>query len=287
MLMTVKPMPKKDPNVARIEAACRLIEAQEKTTLADLADHVGLSPWHFQRLFQRIVGVSPRAFAEAKRSERFRGELKRGESVAGATYGAGYGSSSRVYENAQRRFGMTPASYAKGGKGAAIAFATATSPLGQLLVATTAQGVCFVALGASDAEVEAALRREFPAALRLERDEARLAPAIESVVAFLDGKTPHTALPLDVRATAFQRRVWQELLAIPAGETRSYSDIAAALELPKAQRAVGSACARNPVALLIPCHRVTRDDGELGGYRWGLARKKQLLSVEATRERPL
>lgn len=287
MLMTVKPNPKKDSAIARIEAACRLLEAQEKTTLAELAQQVGLSPWHFQRLFQRVVGVSPRAFADAKRSERFRGELKRGESVAGATYGAGYGSSSRVYENVQRRFGMTPASYAKGGKGAAIAYAIADSPLGRLLVATTAQGVCFVALGRDDRETEQALRAEFPAADRLERDEARLAPALESVVAFLEGKRPHAALPLDVQATAFQRRVWQELLAIPVGETRSYSDIAAALDLPKAQRAVGSACARNPVALLIPCHRVTRDDGALGGYRWGLARKKQLLDVEATRGRPL
>ena len=266
-----------------VRRACGHIDARDGqgVTLASLAETLELSPWHLQRLFKRAMGVSPRDYAEARRSRRFRDELKDGESVAGATYGAGYGSSSRVYEDAQRRLGMTPASYAKGGKGARIAYATVDSVLGRLLVAATARGICFVSLGETDAPLVAALEAEFPEAEVIVRDEDAIAPALDDLLAHLEGKTPHLSLPLDVRATAFQRRVWQELMAIPPSETRSYSEIAAALGLPKGQRAVGRACATNPVAIVVPCHRALRADGTLGGYRWGLERKAALLRREA------
>jgi AraC family transcriptional regulator of adaptative response/methylated-DNA-[protein]-cysteine methyltransferase len=274
-----------DPELRLVERACRVLEDDrgERVNLGALAAELGTTPWTLSRAFRRRLGVTPSAYAEERRARRFRNELRQGESVAVATYGAGYGSSSRVYEQAARRFGMTPASYKRGGKGAEIAYAIARSPLGRLLVATTAQGLCFVALGEDDAALERELKAEFPAAARIERDEARLRPSIQSVVDYLEGAVPHPDLPLDVQATAFQRRVWQELLAIPAGETRSYSEVAASLGIPSAQRAVGRACATNPVALLIPCHRVTREDGSLSGYRWGLERKARLLTAEAER----
>lgn len=272
-------------HLAQVRRACAYIDDHDGqgVTLARLAAHVDLSPWHLQRLFKRAIGVSPRDYADARRSRRFRDELRGGESVAGATYGAGYGSSSRVYERAGMKLGMTPASYAKGGRGARIAFSIVDSPLGRLLVAATAKGVCFVSIGDSDRALEAALRAEFPQAEEVRRDDRAIAPALETVLRHLAGETPHVDLPLDVRATAFQRRVWQELLAIPAGETRSYSEIAEALGLPHGQRAVGRACATNPVAIVVPCHRALREDGALGGYRWGLERKVRLLTAEAER----
>ncbi len=266
-----------------VRRACAQIDARDGqgVTLANLAETLDMSPWHLQRLFKRAMGVSPRDYADARRSRRFRDELKDGESVAGATYGAGYGSSSRVYERAGTKLGMTPASYAKGGKGARIAYATVASPLGRLLVGATAKGICFVSLGDTDAPLVAALEAEFPEAEVIVRDDGAIAPALDDLVAHLEGKAPHLALPLDVRATAFQRRVWQELMAIPPSETRSYSEIAAALGLPKGQRAVGRACATNPVAIVVPCHRALRENGHLGGYRWGLKRKEALLWREA------
>lgn len=278
--------------IALVRTACAYIEARadERITLDDLAREVRLSPWHFQRLFKKIMGLSPRDYAAAHRSKLFRKELKNGESVAGATYSAGYGSSSRVYESAQRQLGMTPASYAKGGAGARIAFSIISSLHGRLLVAATEKGVCFVCLGGaaakdndtdSDAGLISQLHREFPKAAEVFRDDARIGPAVESVAGYLAGELPQIDLPLDVQATAFQRRVWQELLAIPLGETRSYSEVAEAMGLSKSQRAVANACARNPVALLVPCHRVIREDGTLGGYRWGRDRKTALLAQEA------
>jgi AraC family transcriptional regulator of adaptative response/methylated-DNA-[protein]-cysteine methyltransferase len=274
-------------NLGKVRAACAHIEAQEgqAITLADLAEAVGLSPWHLQRLFKKAMGVTPRDYADALRSSRFRAELKAGESVAGATYGAGYGSSSRVYEDARGKLGMTPASYAKGGKGARIAYAIVASPLGRLLVAATAKGVCFISLNDTDAALSEALHAEFPQADEIVRDERAIAPAVEAVLHHLAGEGPHAALPLDIRATAFQRRVWQELLAIPPGETRTYSEIAQAIGVPKGQRAVGRACATNPVSILIPCHRALRGDGSLAGYRWGVERKRALLTREAARVR--
>ena len=182
---------------------------------------------------------------------------------------------------AGQQLGMTPATYARGGKGAHIVYAIVASPLGRLLAAATAAGVCFVSLGDEDGALVTTLEAEFPAADSIRRDDARVAPALEALVAYLEGETPHIALPLDVRATAFQRRVWQELEAIPWGETRSYSEIAEALGLARGQRAVGRACATNPVAIVVPCHRALREDGHLGGYRWGLERKEALLMSEA------
>ncbi len=178
---------------------------------------------------------------------------------------------------------MTPASYAKGGKGATIAFGIAPSPLGKLLVAATEKGVCFVCLGDSDGELETAVRAEFPAADAIVRDDEAIGTAIATLIAYLAGELPHPELPLDVQATAFQRRVWSELMAIPPGETRTYSEISKAIGLPKGQRAVGRACATNPVPLVVPCHRVLRGDGELGGYRWGLGRKRALIDEERQR----
>ncbi len=272
-----------DRHLELIRRACAYIDGRdgEPVTLAELAGHLEVSPWHLQRVFKRVMGVSPRDYADARRSERFRAELKSGESIASATYGAGYGSASRVYERAAHHLGMTPASYAKGGKGARIAYALIDSPLGRLLVATTTVGICFLCLGEDDAELEAEVRAEFPQAETLERDDDALAPTLKVVLAHIAGEAPHLDLPLDVRATAFQRRVWQELGAIPYGETRSYSEIAEALGVPRGQRAVGRACATNPVSIVIPCHRALREDGHLGGYRWGLSRKRALLRREA------
>ncbi|MDH3474812.1 MAG: methylated-DNA--[protein]-cysteine S-methyltransferase [Rhodospirillales bacterium] len=266
-----------------VRRACARIEAREgePVTLAELAEALEVSPWHLQRVFKKATGVSPRDYADARRAALFRDNLKRGESVAGATYGAGYGSSSRVYESARWQLGMTPASYAKGGKGAEIAYDIVTAPLGRLLAAATHQGICFVCLGDRDGPLVEALEREFPAAESIRRDTESIGTALEQLVAYLDGQTPHLELPLDVQATAFQRRVWQELIAIPYGETRTYSEIAESLGLPKGQRAVARACATNPVPLVIPCHRVLRQDGHLGGYRWGIQRKETLIATEA------
>lgn len=275
-------------HLAQVRQACAAIDAREgqAVTLAELAGEVGLSPWHLQRLFKKAMGVSPRDYADALRARRFRSELRGGESVAGATYGAGYGSSSRVYEDARSQLGMTPASYAKGGKGARIVYAAVDSPLGRLMVAATAKGVCFVSIGRNDTELLRILRAEFPQAEDIAHDEAAIAPALEVLLRHLAGETPHVALPLDIRATAFQRRVWQELLAIPYGETRSYSQIAERLGLPKGQRAVGRACATNPVSILIPCHRALRQDGTMAGYRWGVERKRALLKRESAAAAP-
>lgn len=269
--------------LALVQRVCELIDAQdgEPVTLAELAEAVDWSPWYLQRIFKKAMGVSPRDYADARRSAGFRERLRNGESIAGATYGSGYGSSSRVYERSNLQLGMTPSSYAKGGRGARIVYAIVDSPLGRLLVAATAKGICFVSIAESDAELEANLRHEYPQAASIVRDDEAIAPSVEVILAYLAGETPDIALPLDIRATAFQRRVWQELRAIPAGETRSYAEIAEAMGEPNAQRAVGQACAHNPVALVVPCHRALRADDGLGGYRWGPERKVRLLDQEA------
>jgi AraC family transcriptional regulator of adaptative response/methylated-DNA-[protein]-cysteine methyltransferase len=287
------PMAKPDGRVEAVARACRYIEARVDgadcpadpdagtVTLAELGRHCGMSPWHLQRLFKRVVGVSPRQYADARRLKRFKAGLQQGDGVAAATYDAGYGSSSRVYERAAAALGMTPATYAKGGRGTRIAYAIADSPLGRLLVAMTERGICFVSVGARDGELEAKLRREFPAAAAIDRDDEAMGVAMAALLQLIDGQEPHVDLPLDLRATAFQRRVWEELQRIPTGETRSYAEIARALGQPSAQRAVGNACATNPVPILVPCHRVVRSDGSLGGYGLGVGRKRKLLEQEA------
>ncbi len=276
-----------DRTVSAVSEACRRMEVAEgePVNLAELARSLDMSPWQLTRSFRKIMGITPKAYLHQRRADRFRRELKQGESVAGATYGAGYGSSSRVYEGAARRFGMTPASYAKGGEGVAIAYSLAETLLGLLLVAATAKGICHLVIGENEAEVTSLLQAEFPKAESLERDDLWLKPAIDEVVDYLAGTIPHAELPLDVRATAFQRQVWEQLLAIPPGETRSYGAIAEAAGSPRAARAVGNACARNPVALLVPCHRVTRGNGDMGAWIWGKDRKAWLLAQEtAARE---
>ena len=247
--------------------------------LGELAERVESSPFHLQRLFKRHLGISPREYADARRLERVKRLLRAGDGVAGALYEAGYGSASRLYERADAQLGMTPATYKKGGKGAAIAFTIASSPLGRLLVGTTERGVCAVSLGDDDAALAQRLRAEYPAAT-ITRADARLMPTVAAILAHLAGAEPAIDLPLDLRATGFQWRVWQALRRIPRGETASYQAIATAIGQPKAVRAVANACANNRVALVIPCHRVIREDGKLGGYRWGVERKEKLLATE-------
>ena len=273
-----------DPRLAAVAEACRLIETAETPPALDaLAAATGYSPFHLQRMFQAMVGVSPKQYGDAVRAERLRRGLRAGGGVADALYGAGYGSPSRVYEKSAALLGMTPASYAAGGRGAVIRFAIADSPLGRVLAAATDKGLCMVALADDDAALEAELRRDFPQA-RVARDDRDLRPLMEGVLAYLDGGGPADALPLDVRATAFQWRVWQALAAIPAGESRTYGELAAALGNPGAARAVGRACATNPVSLVIPCHRAVGSNGSLTGYRWGTDRKRALLARERGRK---
>jgi AraC family transcriptional regulator, regulatory protein of adaptative response / methylated-DNA-[protein]-cysteine methyltransferase len=264
----------------------RQCDGGEALTLEALAARVRLSPTHLQRTFRAVVGVSPRQYAELCRLERLKGELRGGESVTGAIYAAGFGSSSRVYERADERLGMTPRQYRAGGKGVAITYAAVDTALGPLLLAATDRGLCFVQLGGTAGELVAHLRREFPAA-ELEAVGASPSPAfaawMEALRRHLAGAQPHLDLPLDVRASAFQLRVWTFLQSIPRGETRSYAEVASAVGAPGASRAVARACASNPVAVAIPCHRVIRADGGLAGYRWGVERKRRLLELEGAR----
>jgi len=270
-----------DPQVEMVRKACRFIESQDDAmpTLESLSEHTGVSPYHLQRVFKRIAGVTPRQYAEALRLSKFKASVKKGESVTGAMYDAGYGSSSRLYERAPAQLGMTPSAYRHGGKGIRINYTIAGCSLGRLLVAATEKGVCVVRLGDSDAALEADLLSEYPAADN-NRDDQALRQWVEQLLNHIDGRLPHLDLPLDVQATAFQWSVWEELRLIPYGSTRSYSEIARAIGRPTATRAVARACATNPVALVIPCHRVVREDKALGGYRWGIERKQALLKQE-------
>lgn len=263
------------------ERARQLIDEHpnQALTLDQLGAQIGASPHHLQRVFKRMIGITPRQYAESRRLDRLKTRLKEGDSVTNALYEAGYNSSSRLYEQAPERMGMTPATYRRGGAGAQIGYSIADSPLGRLLVAATERGVCFVSLADSDAALQAALAREYPAAA-IERDDARLGEWLAAIARHLNGDQPRLDLPLDVQATAFQWRVWEALKAIPYGDMRSYGQVAEALGDRNAARAVARACATNPVALVIPCHRVVREDGEMGGYRWGAERKQALLERE-------
>ncbi|HEY7347080.1 MAG TPA: bifunctional DNA-binding transcriptional regulator/O6-methylguanine-DNA methyltransferase Ada [Ktedonobacterales bacterium] len=267
--------------VELVHQACRAIEAHldDDLSLASLGAQLHISPHHLQRSFKRIVGITPRQYAETCRLGRFKSRLREGETVTSAMYEAGYSSSSRLYERAPAHLGMTPTAYRKGGLGMNIVYTIVDSPLGRLLVAATERGICGVSLGDSDATLEAALRHEYPAA-QIQRDEAGLKEWAPAFLSYLNGRQPDLSLPVDVQATAFQWQVWEALRAIPSGSTRSYSEVAQAIGHPRATRAVARACATNPVALVIPCHRVVRQDGHPGGYRWGIARKQQLLEQE-------
>jgi len=256
-------------------------DLDERITLSLLSDHAGLSPYHLQRKFKQTVGLTPAQYIRARKSEKLKSELKKGGTVSRACFGAGYGSSSRAYEDAATRLGMTPATYKRGGAGTRIDYVMSKSSLGVLLVGATERGVCSVTLGDTQRDVEDALASEYPAAerRRLSAAEGQLHSWVQAVVAAVEGdRAPD--VPIDVQASAFQWKVWRELQKIPFGETRSYTDIAEAIGAPRAVRAVASACANNRVALLIPCHRVIRQSGDLGGYRWGLERKKRLLEKE-------
>jgi AraC family transcriptional regulator of adaptative response/methylated-DNA-[protein]-cysteine methyltransferase len=269
------------PRVEMVLRACRAIEACEDGALSleELGARVGVSPHHLQRTFKSVTGVTPRQYAAAHRLKQFKARIKEGVDVTGAMYDAGYGSSSRLYETASEQLGMTPATYRRGGKGMSIDYTVVDSPMGRLLVAATGRGVCAVGFGDTDEALEAQLDAEYPAA-DLRRDEGRLGGWVEDLLRHLEGSQPHLDLPLDLRATAFQLRVWEELRRIPYGATRSYKEVAEAIGRPSATRAVARACATNPVALVTPCHRVIRGDGGQGGYRWGLERKTRLLEQE-------
>jgi AraC family transcriptional regulator of adaptative response/methylated-DNA-[protein]-cysteine methyltransferase len=256
--------------------------ADEAVSLASLGKVAKLSPSHLQRQFKQALGVSPREYQAACRADRFRKELRAGRDVTTAMYEAGYGSPSRIYEAPPTGRGMEPATYRRGGAGAAIGFTTVRCPLGWLLVAATAKGVCAVKLGAGQAALEADLRREFPAAV-VSADHAVRQEWVAEILDGLKGPSRTAELPLDVRGTAFQWRVWRALQQIPRGETRSYADLARAIGRPAAIRAVARACATNPVCLVVPCHRIIAKDGGLGGYRFGPGRKAKLLAGEAER----
>ncbi len=269
-------------HVAIVHEACRHIEAhlEEPLTLAVLGARAELSPQHFQRLFKRVTGVTPRQYADACRLGTLKRRLRQRRTVTAAMYEAGYSSSSRLYERASAQLGMTPATYRNGGRQTAVRYTIVPCALGRLLLAATERGICAVSLGNRDADMEAFLADEFPAAERT-RDDTALADWVSEVVRHLAGEQPHLDLPLDVRATAFQWRVWQELRRIPYGQTRTYTEVAAAIGQPSAVRAVARACATNPASVVIPCHRVVREDGDLAGYRWGLERKRKLIAGEA------
>jgi AraC family transcriptional regulator of adaptative response/methylated-DNA-[protein]-cysteine methyltransferase len=269
-----------------VQQACRFIEKHIDShldgtvTLEALGKEVSVSPYHFQRVFKRVMGITPRQYAQAYRLGLLKQQLKEGEQVTMALYNAGYGSSSRLYEQAPAQLGMTPSTYRQGGKGMRIGYTIVDCPLGRLLIAATEKGICAICLGDEDAVLETALFNEYPAA-EIQRNGVELSQWVGVLLRHLSGQELQLDLPIDVQATAFQWRVWQALRAIPYGSTRSYGEVAEALGDAKAARAVARACASNPVALVVPCHRVVREDGGLGGYRWGMERKRQLLEQEA------
>ena len=279
-----------DPQVDLVRRICHIIDEhhEDGVTLEDLSTLTGTNSHHLQRTFKKIMGISPRQYADLRKLERFKAGVKDGASVTDAMYDAGYGSSRGLYEKSSAHLGMTPATYGRGGTGMRIVYTIADSPLGRLLVAATERGVCSVTLGDSDADLTRALFDEYPNASIDSKDTA-IAPALnlwlQQVLDSLRGHAASIDLPMDIQATAFQFRVWEELRRIPYGSTRSYQEIAKAIGRPSAVRAVARACASNRLALVIPCHRVIREDRELGGYRWGLERKRKLLEKEQSADR--
>lgn len=254
-------------------------DSEAPLTLGQLAEAVGCSPYHLQRLFKKSLGVSPKQYLEGRRRERLRDQLTQQPTVTDAIYAAGYGSGSRVYEQTDAMLGMTPSRYRRGGSGMDIRYTTVPCPLGRLLVATTPRGVCAVSLGEDDASMIADLQREFPRASCRVADDG-LADTVEAVLETLQGRPASKALDLDLQGTAFQLTVWHALRRIPLGSTASYQEVARSIGRPTAARAVARACATNPVAVVVPCHRVVRGDGSAGGYRWGEERKQRLLERE-------
>ena len=267
--------------VARVAELCRLIErAEQAPSLAALAQHAGLSPWHLHRVFKAVTGLTPRAYAAAHRAQRVKTGLRKGATVTEAIYAAGYNSSARFYEQSSAVLGMTPARYRAGGADTAIRFAVGQCTLGAILVAASARGICAILIGDEPDALARDLQDRFPRA-ELVGGDAGFERWVAQVVGFVEQPRLGLDLPLDVRGTAFQQRVWQALQKIPAGTTASYTEIAQRIGAPKSVRAVAGACAANALAVAIPCHRVVRSDGGLSGYRWGVARKRALLDREA------
>ena len=269
---------------ARITNACRMIEQSASApTLEQLAQQAGLSTCHFQRMFKRVTGVTPRQYADAHRSRRMRSALTQSGTITEAIFDAGYGASSRFYEKSDAVLGMTPTAWRAGGAGIAIRFAVGQCSLGAILVAQSPRGVCAILLGDDPETLVRDLQDRFPRADLIGGDE-RFEQVVAQVVGFVEAPGLGLDLPLDVRGTAFQQRVWEALRLIPAGETVTYTEIARRIGAPQAVRAVAGACAANALAVAIPCHRVVRSDGSLSGYRWGVERKRALLDKEKTQQ---
>jgi AraC family transcriptional regulator of adaptative response/methylated-DNA-[protein]-cysteine methyltransferase len=271
----------RNPQTQKIEAACRYIDQNLDVTLTltAISSHVAISPFHFQRLFKRVLGISPREYQQARRAGKFRQALNGEGRVTEAIYEAGYSSSSRAYESIPAQLGMTPSAFRRKGEGETIQYTVIATELGKLLMATTMRGVCSARFGENEAALLRELKQDFAAA-DIHRDDDALQPLAARMKESLRGwAAPHN-IPLDLRGTAFQQMVWKELQRIPAGQTRSYTDVAKSIGRPKAVRAVANACASNPVAVVVPCHRVVQKNGSLAGYRWGVERKKALLANE-------
>jgi AraC family transcriptional regulator of adaptative response/methylated-DNA-[protein]-cysteine methyltransferase len=265
---------------SKVLQLCRYIEACDYIpTLEELSKKVNLSPFHLQRVFKKALGISPRNFADAHRQLRFRKALQAGDDITPASYDTGYGSSSRLYEQSSRYLGMTPKQYTNKGLGQTIYYSVVECPLGHLLLAATKKGICAVRIGDSQKALRDGLKNEFQNA-DIHETDSELSQWPQMLINYLAGKTPWPKLPYDVQASAFQRKVWESLRTIPEGQTAHYDEIAAAIGHPTATRAVGRACAANPVALIVPCHRVVPKSGGVGGYRWGPERKKKLLEME-------
>ena len=290
MTSSTRSAPTRTPHVtarlaARVRAVAEFIDrhAEETLSLARLARVAGMSGSHLQRRFKAVLGVSPKTYQDGARLRRLKSGLRAGHGVAAAIFDAGYGSTSRVYGEAARNIGMTPSAYRAGGAGEHIAYACRDTVLGPLMMAATARGVCFAQFGTGAGALLAQLRTEFPRAT-LSPSGAQAEPALDAWMAALDAHLGHDGprpdVPLDLRGTAFQIRVWRFLLGIPSGHAVSYAEVAAGIGAPRAVRAAAGACAANRIAVLVPCHRVLRGDGDLGGYRWGLARKRTLLARE-------
>jgi len=277
-----------DSQTQGIRAAVAHIERHsgEKLNLESLARVAGLSQFHFQRKFKASLGVSPKQYVDACRLRAFKSELRNGEDLLQSAWAAGFGSTSRVYDHGSSKLGVTPSQYRSGAPAIEISYLTVSTEFGLLMIAATDRGLCFVQFGESEAALAQALRDEYPkAAIKPAENHhsGQLGRWAATIQEYLRGNQPDLDLPADVRATAFQARVWNFLRSVPSGEVRSYAAVATGIGQPRATRAVASACARNPVALLIPCHRVIRGTGELGGYRWGVDRKRALLELERTR----
>jgi AraC family transcriptional regulator of adaptative response/methylated-DNA-[protein]-cysteine methyltransferase len=271
-----------NPQQQLIKSVCRYIEQHldEPITLARLGAEFQQSPFHLQRTFKSVVGITPKEYADSCRMRGFRQKLKAGHSVTRAMHDAGYSSTSRLYSRTSTELGMEPAKYRRGAIATPIRYSFAESPIGQMLIAATDKGICSIQFADSEEELEQGLKQEFPFALR-RRDDEGMAKLGAQVVRRIGGAEPSPALPLDIQATAFQRRVWSHLQSIAFGKTQSYTQVAKAIRRPSAVRAVARACATNPVAIAIPCHRVLRSNGDPGGYRWGVQRKKALLDIES------